>query len=109
MEFFLGSLGERANLNLAAAVDTESNLSSAVFENIALSLGVDPAPYRPKFKLIDESLLKRRNHIAHGEYLDLTAGEFRQLSIEISGLMRLYKNDVLNAATMKIFRRRQCP
>jgi len=44
--FFLTSLGERANLSLASAVNTESNLSSAVFENIAISLGVDTAPYQ---------------------------------------------------------------
>jgi hypothetical protein len=105
VRFFLGSLGQRANLRLASAVNTESNLSSTVFENIALSLGIDPSPYRPRFNLIDESLLDRRNHIAHGEFLDLGADDFRQLSEEVTLLMRCYKNDVLNAASSESYRR----
>lgn len=105
VEFFLHSMGERANLSLARAVDTESNLNSEVFENIALSVGVDPAPYRPRFNLIDESLLRRRNRIAHGEYLDLNGGEFRDLADEVLALIRTYKNDLENAATLRGYRR----
>lgn len=102
--FFRSSMGERANLALAHAVDTESNLSSRVFENIAVSIGVDPNPYRTRFNLIDESLLRRRNHIAHGEYLDIDVDEFRSLSDEVVSLTRMYKNDVLNAASTELYR-----
>lgn len=105
VEFFMHSMGDRANLSLATAVSTDSNLSSSVFQNIALSLGVDPSPYSPRFNLIDESLLKRRNRIAHGEYLDLGATEYRALLGEVTSLMRLYKSDVLNAATLGQYRR----
>lgn len=99
VRFFMESLGEQANLNLGSAISTESNLSSKVFENIALSLGVDPGPYRSRFNLIDESLLKRRNSIAHGEYLDLEPDDFLVLVKDVSALMRCYKNDVSNAAS----------
>lgn len=103
--FFVESMGERANLSLSGAVNTQSNLSSSVFENIALSLGLDPEPYRTRFNLIDESLLERRNRIAHGAFLDLNFQEYRMLSTEVQALMRRYKDDVLNAASLGRYRR----
>jgi hypothetical protein len=105
VHFFLESLGNQANLSLASAVNTEANLSSTVFENIAVSLGVDPAPYRSRFNLIDESLLRRRNNIAHGEYLDLEADDFLGLVEDVTNLMRCYKNDLSNAASTTAYLR----
>jgi hypothetical protein len=94
VEFLITRLGQRADLTLSKVVDTESNLSSTVFENIAVSVGLPTAAYRPRYNLIDESLLKRRNKIAHGEYLDLNATDCRQLIDEVITLLRAYKNDI---------------
>jgi len=58
-----------------------------------------------RFNLIDESLLKRRNNIAHGEYLDLGAEDFLTLVDDVTMLMRSYKNDVSNAASTRSYRR----
>jgi len=80
------------------AIDTESNLSSSVFENIALSIGIDPEPFKAKNNLIDESLLERRNTIAHGEYADLAPNDYRSLADEVIALMRDYKTAIENAA-----------
>lgn len=105
MEFIRGSLGEVAALKLAGAVNTESNLSSSVFENIASSVGVSTTPYETKFNLIDSSLVERRNKIAHGEFLDLKSGDFGPLVDEVLDLMRLFKNDLLNAATTEAYKK----
>lgn len=105
VRFFLSSMDERANLNMTSAVNTESNLSSTVFENIATSVGVDCSAYESKFNLIDESLLKRRNHIAHGEYLDINSDDFIVLADAVTVLMRTYLNDVSNAASTGQYRR----
>lgn len=105
MEFIRGSLGEVAALKLAGAVNTESNLSSSVFENIASSVGVSTTPYETKFNLIDSSLVERRNKIAHGEFLDLKSGDFGALVEEILDLMRLFKNDLLNAAATEAYKK----
>lgn len=104
VEFFRGCADSRANISLTNAVNTKSNLKSDVFIDIALSLGVDIAPYDAYFKLIDESLLSRRNAIAHGEYLDLDANSFRQLADEVIKLLRMYKNDLQNMASMEAYR-----
>lgn len=105
VDFIRDSLGDLAALKLSGAVNTESNLSSSVFENIALSIGVSTTPYKTRFNLIDSSLVERRNKIAHGEYLDLKSSDFATLIDEVLSLMRLFKNDLINAAATEAYRR----
>jgi len=105
VEFILDELSKNTNLKLDSAINTKSNLGSVVFENISLAIGLDPTPYKTKYKLIDESLLKRRNNIAHGEYLDVNSDEYRDLADEVIGLIRGFKTDIENAATMEKYKR----
>lgn len=104
-DFVLGELDEPARISMSSAVDTESNLTSKVFANIATALDIETGSYETKFHLIDESLVRRRNKIAHGEYLDLGADDFRTLADEVLQMMRNYKTDLENAASMKSYRR----
>ena len=105
IEFVISALGDKARLNMESAISTESNLGSTVFENIATAIGIDPQPYEAKYKLVDESLLKRRNHIAHGEYIDLDPQDCRTLGDEVISLLRAFKTDIENAAALGCFRR----
>jgi hypothetical protein len=100
LKFILSGQKERAILNFESAIQTESNLKSHVFDNIAKSIGVSVHHFNTKYNFIDESLL-RRNCIAHGEYLDIDANEWRNLSQETLTLMRTFKNEVLNNASTK--------
>jgi hypothetical protein len=86
-----------------STVDTKSNLKAEVFENIALSIGIKIEPYESRFKLMDESLLNRRNKIAHGEYLSLDSDSWRDLADEVISLMRDFKTDIENAASTSAF------
>jgi len=103
VDFLRSEMKSKANLKVGNAIDTESNLSSSVFENIALSIGIDTAPYETRYNLIDISLLKRRNQIAHGEYLDLEPDDYRALANETLLLLRLFKTDIENAAALSKF------
>lgn len=105
MDFIRHALNQVAVLKLSGAVNTESNLSSSVFENIANSVGVSTTSYETKFNLIDSSLVDRRNKIAHGEYLDLGPGDFGPLTEEVLDLMRWFKNDLLNAAVTEAYKK----
>ena len=60
--------------------------------------------FEEKYHLI-ENLLKRRNEIAHGEYVDLQAGDYRKLADEMITLMRNYKTAIENAAVQKTYLR----
>ena len=88
----------------AGAIRTESNLSSTVFENIAMSIGVAFAPYAPFANLIDKSLLDRRNRIAHGEYLEVDEAGYSALADEVIKLLRMYKTDIENLASTGAYR-----
>lgn len=104
VDFFRGCADARADISLSNAINTKSNLKSEVFIDIALSLGVAIGPYDTYFNLIDESLLARRNAIAHGEYLDLDSDAFRALADEVIKLLRMYKTDLQNQASIGAYR-----
>lgn len=107
LDFVISQMDKPAKMNMSSAIDTESNLNSKVFANIAESLDIATSPYETKYKLIDESLVGRRNKVAHGEYLDLSSTEFIILADDILRMMRNYKTDIENAASMQTYRRRQ--
>lgn len=104
LEFLRDELNERAKLKIESAIRTEFNLSSKVFSNIANSIGIDTQAYEARYHLIDESLLNRRNHIAHGEYLDVDSEGFRELADEILFLLRSYKTDIENAVSLEEYK-----
>lgn len=103
-EFVANQQDEKAVFVLANAVDTESNLSSVVFANILHTIGIDISGYAARFNLIDESLLNRRNKIAHGEFLDVTADDWRLLADEVILMLRHFKTDLENAASLESYK-----
>ncbi len=104
-DFILLQLDQPARLQIGSAINTESNLTSKVFSNIALSLDISLAPYASRFNLIDESLVNRRNKIAHGEFIDIGGKEFGELQDAVLQVMREYKTDLQNAASMEAYKR----
>ena len=104
LEFLRDELNERAKLKIESAIRTEFNLSSKVFDNIAKSIGLSTQAYEARYNLIDESLLSRRNYIAHGEYLDVDSDGFRDLADEMLLLLRSYKTDIENAASLEDYK-----
>ena len=105
VDFFFDELGNRAKIKPIKAIETKSNLNSNIFENISLSIGIDPSPYKTRYNFIDISLLKRRNEIAHGKYIDLEVEDCRTLADEVLFLMRKYKDDIEYAADQKLYMR----
>jgi hypothetical protein len=87
------------------AISAQSNLSSVVFTNILGWIGIDVAPYEPRFPLIDKTLLETRNSIAHGEFLVIGSDRFESLVNEIIELLRWFKTDIENAVANKSFLR----
>ena len=105
LDFIRNEMSQKAKLKIASAIRTESNLSSTVFENIAKSIGINTSKYLTRAKLIDESLLNRRNKIAHGEFMDLEFDGFKNLADDIILLIRWYKTDIENAASLQQYKK----
>ncbi len=105
LDFVLAEIDKRAKMSMSSAIDTESNLTSSVFANIAASLDISISTYETRFNLIDESLVNRRNKVAHGEFLDLSPADFLVLADDVLQMMRGYKTDIENAATLGSYKR----
>jgi hypothetical protein len=103
VERFTSGLHERCNL--PTEIETRSNLSTEVLKDIIYTLGFDYGEYEINAKLIDETLLKTRNSIAHGQYLTIDIDEFIGLHKDIIGLMELFSNQISNAASMRAYKR----
>ena len=104
-DFVFGEMDKPAKMRMSSAIDTELNLTSKVFANIAASLDISTDSYVTRFNLIDESLVSRRNKVAHGEYLDVDANGFVALADEVVQLLRNYKTDVENSASLASYKR----
>ncbi|HET6509575.1 MAG TPA: MAE_28990/MAE_18760 family HEPN-like nuclease [Baekduia sp.] len=103
-EFLQADLSTRARLVGQGHVRTESNLSSAVLRDIVDRLGLDYQPYELQKQLIDQRMVETRNHVAHGEYLDVSLADFETLHDEVSRMLRVFTADVLNHAALKNYR-----
>ena len=103
--FIRESLEEIALFDYKGAIDTGSNLSSSVLQEIICCIALDSSRYDAYANLIDERLLKRRNQIAHGEFLDLDAQSWNELSGEVLALLRMFKTDIENCASTRSFKK----
>ena len=101
-DFFLFQLDERCSLP-KDAISTASNLSSEILKEITHTLGIDFSLYSTKSKLIDETLLKTRNEIAHGNYLMVDREEYIELHGAVMGMLEIFRNQIENAAVNQDF------
>jgi hypothetical protein len=106
VEFLLSDLSQRSHISCdSKSIETHSNLSSKVLENIMCTLGLDYSIFRTKEKLIDQKLLKKRNNIAHGKYLTVDESEFIEIYEEVINMMELFRNQIINSAFMGKYKR----
>lgn len=101
VKYMMDGMNSTPSVSAKNAVDSESNLSSSVLRNILSYLGLDYGPYQTREKLIDESLLKVRNEVAHGRGVTSEAQRYLDLQDEVVKLMELLVDQVLDAASKK--------
>ncbi|MCU6720229.1 MAE_28990/MAE_18760 family HEPN-like nuclease [Porcipelethomonas ammoniilytica] len=87
-------------------ISTNSNLNSAIFNEIMCTIGLKTDYYEQSYKMIDEVLLNMRNNIAHGERLeniDLDEKRYNEIHDIIFDLINHFSVQVLNAACLNIY------
>ena len=104
VKFFLDDLSAQSSITFKDVVNTQSNLSTVVLQNILSSLGFDYSLYETKEKLLDEKLLRTRNQIAHGEYVELSDIEVHDIQSECIVLMEIFKNQIDNAVALQSYK-----
>jgi hypothetical protein len=102
-QFLRNDLNSKAVIPLQSAVETGSNLTSARLKTIICYLGLDYTKYELKENMIDEQLLFWRNNIAHGQFMFPNLSEYETLHSEITDLLRLFKDQISNAALMGLY------
>jgi hypothetical protein len=104
-KFVLTQTNQRSSMPNDEIVTTASNLKSSILREITCVLGLDYSFYQTREIIIDEQLIKRRNEIAHGEYLSLNYDDYKNLQIQILEMMEYFRNQVENSAAQKLYLR----
>jgi hypothetical protein len=106
VEFLLYNQGNQARF--PCDVRTEDNLSSEVLKNLLLELGLSCDDYwAGKFLLIDGSLLKNRNAIAHGDNASIDDATYQQLRTLVFELLDYAQTCIENAVQLRGYLRKE--
>ena len=70
-------------------------------------LGLDAAILATKFHLIDYSLLKTRNEIAHGRWVPVDIQSYTELHNEVMAMIETVRRVVVSAAENRAYLRSQ--
>jgi hypothetical protein len=104
VNFLLYELDNKSDIPNENIIKTGSNLNSTILKELLTTIGIDYSPYELKSNLIDAVLLKNRNMIAHGQYLDIDEDEFYSLYNDIIGIMIEIKNSIINSALLNEYK-----
>ena len=102
--YIINNQSTRAKIPTKNVVETQSNLSTNVLKEILWCLGLSYDYFEPKEKLIDLKLVGRRNHVAHGESIDIENDDFVDMADEVIGLMLAFKNLLENSCMTESYR-----
>lgn len=105
VNFFRKKMASVAVFPKDGVINTKSNLNSEVMDGILSIIGIDKDKYLTKSNFINESLLARRNSIAHGEHIDLNADGYEGVSETVVTLLRQFKTDIENNASQELYKR----
>ena len=94
-----------ANVPYKKVIDTKSNLSSTVLLDIISALGLDGSQFATRLKFIDNNLVNPRNHIAHGESMELTVDEYILLHDGVINLIETFRTEIENASVLRRYER----
>lgn len=101
VDYFKNRLNEKAVILDKDAIRTSSNLNSTILQEIFASIGLDITSYELKFNLIDSTLLRCRNNIAHGNFLMIDKNEYVQLHHDIVNMLDLFLTDISNSVDLQ--------
>lgn len=104
-DFFCTSLDRQSNVPYKNIVDTKSNLSSKVLLDILSALGLNHSLFSTKLNFIDTNLVNPRNHVAHGEILELNTDEYLELHDGVISLIETFRTEIENSSITKRFER----
>jgi len=107
VDLLLNNLNQKANIPNTEIIKTGSNLNSNILKEILTTVGIDYTEYELKNNLLDSKLLRNRNSIAHGEYVELKELDFNELYTEITKMMDDVKTKLSNAVVLESYKKKK--
>lgn len=102
---FLSIKGEHdSSIPFKGVVDTQSNLKSEVFKEIAWLTQMDYSLFETSEKFIDNFLLAKRNHIAHGESCPIDKQSYLETHDKVIELLEMVKTQLENNVVSKAYK-----
>lgn len=95
------NMGTKPNQNVM--VNTKSNLRYEVLEEITTRLAIEDFLALTSRPRINDMLCDKRNFIAHGKSVPITEESFEEIRLEITDLMRSFKDRLVTAGSNREF------
>ena len=86
-------------------ISTQSNLNSEVMRSILVRVGLPATMFELRERQLDEGLLKSRNHVAHGQYLECAREEVADWVDMVLDMCERFRTELDNSAALKRWRR----
>lgn len=103
LEEIIGLTNETASIPLQDYISNVGNLDFDVLCQILDLLHLNSAYYQGRKAFIEETLLRNRNGIAHGERYPIDDALFIDLHAGVLSIIRSFKTDIENAVTLKTY------
>ncbi|OEU66399.1 MAG: hypothetical protein BA863_07525 [Desulfovibrio sp. S3730MH75] len=102
---FLSIKGEHQSIiPYKGIINTQSNLNSEVFKEIAWLTQMDYSLFQTSEHFIDSFLLAKRNHIAHGEACPIDKSSYLMTHDKVIELLEMVKTQLENNALSGIYK-----
>lgn len=99
----------RIKIPYDSAVDTKSNLSYEVFEEITSIIGIDTSKFELKKALINRNLLGKRNAVGHGDYEIVDRSIYLDTHDGVISMLEELRNQLDNLAVQEGYLRTSYP
>lgn len=86
-------------------IHAEGNLKSEKFRDLLTRLGLDESPFELYYRWLDSELLRRRNHIAHGQAGFADAAFAEEAIRTVDSLLDQFRTAIQNALVLESFMR----
>jgi hypothetical protein len=101
----VASQAEPSLLPESNIIDTGSNLNYKRFEAILSTLGIESQAYSTREAMIDERLLKTRNNIAHGDFVEPDFDQYDEVHTAVLEMLSAVRDQIAEAVQNSAYRR----
>lgn len=95
----------RIHIKTKGVVSTQDNLNSDALSDVCMNLGLDYSVFKPHEPFLDKVLMAKRNCIAHGENIFITADNVDEVCDKVISCIDIFRSLVENAAVNREYQR----